>query len=259
MCGLALIHDDMNLHERAALAVNPVGKKLWAIMEKKQSPLCVAADVTRAEELLELADAVGPSICMLKTHIDILEDFTWSTIEQLVALAARHEFVLFEDRKFADIGNTTQMQYEKGTFRIVEWADVVDAHIFPGPGIIDGLREIALPKGRAILLLAEMSSSGNLFGPSTVEKAVQWAQKYRDCIIGFIGRTVKSPDPAMLLATPGVSGERGNDRLGQQYMTPEEAMNNGSDIIIVGRNVVQAASPVATAEELRRRAWTAMR
>lgn len=41
---------------------------------------------------------------VIKTHIDIIEDFDHSLIEQLQALSRQHDFVIFEDRKFADIG-----------------------------------------------------------------------------------------------------------------------------------------------------------
>lgn len=41
---------------------------------------------------------------MYQTHIDILEDFDYSLINQLEELSKKHDFVIFEDRKFADIG-----------------------------------------------------------------------------------------------------------------------------------------------------------
>lgn len=39
-----------------------------------------------------------------QTHIDIIEDFDHDLVEQLQALSQKHDFLIFEDRKFADIG-----------------------------------------------------------------------------------------------------------------------------------------------------------
>ena len=54
---------------------------------------------------MQLAEDVGDSICLLKTHADIISDFGPRTIEGLKDIAGRKRFLVFEDRKFGDIGS----------------------------------------------------------------------------------------------------------------------------------------------------------
>ncbi|OXB81597.1 UNVERIFIED_CONTAM: hypothetical protein H355_008759 [Colinus virginianus] len=55
---------ELSFRARAELpGVHPVAARLLTLMEKKQTNLCLSADVTGSKELLQLAVSLGPSIC----------------------------------------------------------------------------------------------------------------------------------------------------------------------------------------------------
>ncbi len=246
------------LLQRSSLTSHPIAKKLLAIMAAKQTNLALACDVLSQKDLLKWADLIGPYICVLKTHIDILEDFTPECTRALRKLADKHQFLIFEDRKFADIGQTASLQYEKGIYRIADWADLINAHIVPGPGIIEGLKQIGKPKDLGLLLLAEMSSSGTLAKGSYTKQAVQLGEAHSDFVCGFVSLRKLSDQPGMIHFTPGIKLQKGKDSLGQKYRTIEDILiKNKSDIIIVGRDILQAANPVETAAIYQKLGWDA--
>ena len=86
---------------------HPLTAYLLQLMSIKRSNLCVSADVHSTTALLRLAEEVGDSICIFKTHADIIDDFGEGTIRGLQDISRRKKFLLFEDRKFGDIGSTT--------------------------------------------------------------------------------------------------------------------------------------------------------
>lgn len=244
--------------QRAKSSLNPTGQKLLKLMDEKKTNLTIAADVTSKTRLLQIAEQLGPEICVLKTHVDILEDFTPDLPHQLQELAEKYNFLLFEDRKFADIGNTVKWQYQDGIYRISDWAHITNAHIVPGPGIIEGLKKVGLPKGRGLLLLAEMSPKGTLAKGNYTKHAINWASEHAEFVIGFICVHKLTDDPAFIHMTPGVKLQEGGDTFGQQYLTPQKVIGEHfSDIIIVGRGIYEAADPIQEAKKYRAAAWKA--
>ncbi|OGH68509.1 MAG: orotidine 5'-phosphate decarboxylase [Candidatus Magasanikbacteria bacterium RIFCSPHIGHO2_02_FULL_47_14] len=247
----------LSYKQRAELSKNPTARRLFGIMEEKETNLCVAVDVTTKKELLELAEAVAPSICVLKTRTDTINDFDEDLIIRLQRLSEKHNFLLFEDHTFADIGIAVRHQYQDGIYHIADWADIINAHPIVGPGVIEGLKEIGLRKGRGLLLLAQMTTKDNLISSEYTAEAVRMAEGHTDFAIGFISNGNVSNNPQFIHFTPGVHINREADRLGQQYQSPEEAIKQGADIIIVGRGITKSHDPQAAANRYQEIAWEA--
>ncbi|KAL5487839.1 URA3 [Sanghuangporus weigelae] len=263
--------------ERAARHSNPAAKALLEIIERKRSNLCVSVDVSKKANFLSVIDAVGPYACLIKTHIDVIEDFDGDLIKQLEELSAKHDFLIFEDRKFADIGNTVALQYSGGVHRIASWAHITNAHPVPGPSVISGLSSVGLPLGRGLLLLAEMSTKDSLACGEYTEEAVRMARANRDFVFGFIAQRrmegvslradqneILDQNEDFMILTPGVGLESTGDNLGQQYNTPKKVvLEAGCDVIIVGRGIygksdtVNVASAQTLAERYRDEGWRA--
>ncbi|KIW04897.1 orotidine 5'-phosphate decarboxylase [Verruconis gallopava] len=355
-----------SFRDRASLpGTSPLAAYLLHLITIKKSNLCVSADVSTTSELLALAEEVGDSICLLKTHADIINDFSDRTVRGLRDIAKRKRFLVFEDRKLGDIGSTVQKQYTSGPLSIAKWAEIVNAHIFPGPAIVSALKAAASsaiadyntkvhtevtagspcsstnhedeemhddsvkagegslctessegardlrkasvvsvsttitsktepispqptpyiemgdtqgapvdvfaglgtpPYLRALLLLAEMSSEGNLLTGPYTEMCVATARQHRDFVMGFIAqRSLNSePDDNFITMTPGVSlpppGQPAvtGDGLGQQYNSPEYViLEKGCDVIIVGRGIIKSENRHREAERYREAAWDA--
>jgi uridine monophosphate synthetase len=240
----------LSYEQKLNTAQHSVSKKLLETALIKQSNLIASADVTTTQELLDLADKVGPHIIALKTHIDIISDFEYEkTILPLKALATQHNFLLMEDRKFADIGNTQELQFTSGVFRITAWADFVTSQVIGGFESLDCFRNVG------VVAIIGMSSKGALTTSGYREEALKLALSHPN-VIGGVSQN-QLPEE-MLLFTPGVNLADSGDGKGQQYNTPEHVFKMlHTDFIIVGRGIYKSENPAQAALTYKNEGWNA--
>lgn len=231
-------------------AKHPKTQTLLQIALEKQSNLIASADVLTTQELHTFAELVGPHIVALKTHIDIITDFDYErTIIPLIDIARKHNFLLMEDRKFADIGNTQELQYSNGVYRISNWADLVTSQV------IGGAQSLDFFQNSGVIAIIGMSSSGTLTDASYRQEATKVAVEHPN-VIGGVSQD-KLPQE-LLLFTPGVNLNSSGDGKGQQYNTPEHVFKHlGTDFMIVGRGIYKDAHPGEAAETYKQAGWKA--
>jgi len=135
----------------------------------------------------------------------------------LKGLAERHDFLIFEDRKFADIGSTVRKQFRSGVHKIADWAEYVTVHMIAGEAILDGLFG-DLESPRAGFLLARMSAKGNLISETYTRQVIEIGKNRKECVAGYIGHGQDVEDikrfrnkipQDQLLLMPGVNLDTG--------------------------------------------------
>lgn len=236
--------------EKLKLTSHSSARKILEITLKKKTNLIASADVTTTAELLNLAEKVGPHIAALKTHIDIITDFDFDkTILPLRDLAEKHNFLLMEDRKFADIGSTQEMQYSYGLYKISSWADLITSQV------IGGYRSLDYFLNSGVVAILSMSSEGCLTDANYFQEALKVAETHPN-VIGGVSQ--KSIGKSLLLFTPGVNLSAKGDGKGQQYNTPDYVFNSlHTDFIIVGRGIYKAPDAEKAALEYKIAGWEA--
>lgn len=240
----------ISYQEKKEKVRHKVGKKLLEIALNKRSNLIASADVTTTAELLELAEEIGEEIIALKTHMDILEDFQYEkTIVPLKKIADKYGFLLMEDRKFADIGNTQELQFKKGIYKISDWADMVTSHLIAGEKSLNVFDNVG------IIAILGMSSKETLTDPHYRQGALKIIENHPN-IMGCVAQNKVKDD--VLLFTPGVHLATKGDDKGQQYNTPEYVFEQlYTDFIIVGRGMYQSENPKKAAQQYRKVGWEA--
>ena len=234
---------------------------------EKKTLVCLAADLRTMSEISALIAEVGPYIACLKLHVDIVDDWNIEGWGKICNEARSQGVAIWEDRKFADIGRVSRQQMA-GSVDIRSWADIVTAHLISGPDIVQGLQDGWKDVNRegGVLLLAQMSSRGNLLDERYTKAVVELGNK-EDGVLGYIGNG-SNPDAIRVLReivgsnrmiwTPGINLAVGDGVAGQRYGHPRDAVLAGSDCLIVGSGIHQSQDRGVAAAEYARISWQAL-
>ena len=249
-------------------ASNPLARQWMEAVVEKKSMVILAADRRTMAGLNSLIEEVSDSVVALKTHVDLVDDWSPESWSEFVCKAKDCGMLIFEDRKHGDIGKIARDQMA-GIYDSRSWCDLMTAHLISGPSVLDGMQEAWGQVGRhgGVLLLAQMSSSGNLLETPGYTEAVVSAGKEHPVCFGFIGNGSRPNELSDLrklvgdekmIWTPGVNLVTGDAELGQRYGDPREAVLAGSDGIIVGSGIHKSENPRKAAREYANVSWDAL-
>ena len=203
------------------------------IMNKKNTNICLAADIDDIYNIFELIHKVGKDICILKIHSDIIFNFhdNYShNRDMLNKLKKMYNFKIWEDRKFADIGHVMKRQINN---HISEWADIISVHPISGRKSLEEIKNID------IILISEMSTDGHLMNETYQEQVIDIAEHVEN-VIGIVCQHKMSEK--LLHIVPGISINKTSDSQGQIYNTPND--KQFADIFVIGRGIYEAEDPI---------------
>jgi len=221
--------------------------------------IIVALDFPSDQPALALVDQLDPSKCRLKVGKEL---FTRSG-PGLVRDLQNRGFDVFLDLKFHDIPNTTSAAVAAAADLGV-W--MVNVHASGGEKMMTACRDRLESFGRdrplliAVTVLTSMDAAdlaGIGITDSPEAQVSRLATLTRNCgLDGVVCSAQEAPGlkaeqgAEFKLVTPGIrplSADKGDQ---QRIMTPTDAINAGSDYLVIGRPITQAADPLAALEAI---------
>lgn len=223
-----------------------------------QSPVIVALDNMSMEASLTLADQLDPALCRLKVGKELFTRCGPSIVQSL----HQRNFDVFLDLKFHDIPNTTA-QAVLAAADLGVW--MVNVHASAG------LEAMSLSKQRlldnnvdtlliAVTVLTSMNDEAlrqTGVGVSLDEQVSQLAQLTKQA--GLDGVVCSAKEAKVLkalcgqdfkLVTPGIRLPEDNADDQKRICTPKQALDDGSDYLVIGRSITQASDPTAKLQKI---------
>ncbi|WP_323752883.1 orotidine-5'-phosphate decarboxylase [Marinobacter sp.] len=227
-------------------------------MQNPHDPkIIVALDFPSQDTALALVDQLDPVKCRLKVGKEL---FTRSGPQLVKALQGRG-FDVFLDLKFHDIPNTTSSAVAAAGDLGV-W--MVNVHASGGEKMMVACRERLESFGAdkplliAVTVLTSMSGedlAGIGITDSPEVHVSRLATLTKNCgLDGVVCSAQEAPrlkaeqGAGFQLITPGIrplTADKGDQ---QRIMTPADALKAGSDYLVIGRPITQAADPLAALE-----------
>jgi orotidine-5'-phosphate decarboxylase len=212
----------------------------------------VALDYDNQTDALEFVDRIDPHSCRLKVGKEMFTLFGPQFVREL----HQRDFSVFLDLKFHDIPNTCSKAV-KAAAELGVW--MVNVHASGGERMMSASREILEPYGAnrplliAVTVLTSMEQidlTGIGLNVTPQEQVLRLAMLTKNS--GLDGVVSSAQEAAILkkslgkefkLVTPGIrpSGSAAGDQ--KRIMSPRDAIVAGSDYLVIGRPITQAANP----------------
>lgn len=223
-----------------------------------KSPIIVALDNMSMEASLTLADQLDPALCRLKVGKEL---FTRCGPTIVQALHQR-DFDVFLDLKFHDIPNTTAQAVlaaaDLGVWMVNVHASAgLEAMSLSKKRLLDGNFETLLI---AVTVLTSMDKAALAQTGITValdEQVSRLAQLTRQA--GLDGVVCSAQEAKVLktlcghdfkLVTPGIRLPEDSSDDQKRICTPKQALDDGSDYLVIGRSITQALDPAAKLQKI---------
>ncbi|MCU0262297.1 MAG: orotidine-5'-phosphate decarboxylase [Candidatus Nanopelagicales bacterium] len=230
-----------------------------------RAPIAVALDAPDRATALAWAAAVAPHVPVLKIGLETYLRDGASVVEQVHEVAPTCG--VFLDLKLHDIPNTVRGAARSVAGLVPEYLTV---HASGGPAMIAAAVE-ALPGTSitAVTVLTSLTEADldaiGLRGPArdaVVHLAVMAVQAGARAIVcspqevAAVREAVNDED--IVLITPGVRPATGaGSAIGDQarVATPEQALADGADLLVIGRPITAAADPAEAARRIAESLW----
>jgi orotidine-5'-phosphate decarboxylase len=218
----------------------------------------VALDFADPAEAIALVDRLDRRQCAVKVGKELFVAAGPEPVRQIV----ERGFRVFLDLKFHDIPNTVARACEAAT-RLGVW--MLNVHAAGGRSMLIAAREAVarvaalndLPRPWLIAVTVltslethDLEEIGFRMAPEAV--ALKLAHLALDCgLDGVVCSALEAPalrralGARAKLVTPGIRPGGGQAHDQARVATPESAMANGADYLVIGRPITQAADPLA--------------